>query len=136
MNEYDLSDPSILTYINRVRKRAGVPNIEEVYPDAVGNKDAMRQLIQRERLVELCFENHRFFDTRRWLIAEEENNQSVCGMNIYATDHQPDVAFWTRTVCQKDNGLAAIRKFSKRCYLYPFPQAEVDRVNFTQNYGW
>ena len=54
LNEYDPGNPDILTYLNMVRKRAGVPDIEKVYPEAVGNQKQMRELIRRERMVELC----------------------------------------------------------------------------------
>ena len=60
LNEYDPGNPDILTYLNMVRKRAGVPDIEKVYPEAVGNQKQMRELIRRERMVELCYENHRY----------------------------------------------------------------------------
>lgn len=69
-----------------IRKRAGVPDIEEVYPDAAGDQTRMRELIRRERQVELCFENLRYFDTRTWMTAETDNNMPVYGMNISAKD--------------------------------------------------
>ena len=37
-----------------------------------GNKDLLRILIQKERMVELAFEGHRYYDARRWMIAQQE----------------------------------------------------------------
>ena len=104
-----------------IRKRAGVPDIEEVYPDAVGDQTRMRELIRRERQVELCFENLRYFDTRTWMTAETDNNMPV---------------FWQRVICKYDGGRDGNRVFTKRCYLFPISQEELDRVKCTQNYGW
>lgn len=42
LNEYDPSNADITLYLNMIRKRAGVPDIEEVYPDAVGDRQDAR----------------------------------------------------------------------------------------------
>lgn len=95
-------------------------------------------MIRRERMIELNFENHRFFDTRMWLIAEQENAGAFYGMNIQATDDRPDGDFWHRTVVAADGGnTPSTRIFNKRNYLLPIPQSEIDRLyNVTQNYQW
>ena len=130
LNEYDPSSPEILTSLNAVRERAGVPHIEEVYPGAVGNQDQMRELIHRERQIELAFETHRFFDTRRWLKGEETNGRPFYGMNIFATSDAPDSGFWERTRHED-------RVFEQRHYLYPIPQSEIDRnTELVQNPYW
>ena len=128
LNEYDPSNADITLYLNMIRKRAGVPDIEEVYPDAAGDQTRMRELIRRERQVELCFENLRYFDTRTWMTAETDNNMPVYGMNISAKDHKANGEFWQRVICKY--------VFTKRCYLFPISQEELDRVKCTQNYGW
>ncbi|MEB3375309.1 RagB/SusD family nutrient uptake outer membrane protein [Bacteroides sp. CR5/BHMF/2] len=92
--------------------------------------DKMRQLIRRERQIELAFEGYRFFDTRTWRIAEETENGPVYGMNVMATDHTPTGKFWQRTVVET-------RVFSKKHYLFPIAQEELDRNKaITQNYLW
>lgn len=118
------SDPDILIYWNKIRKRAGVPNIEEVYPEAIGDKEAMRKLIHRERRIELAFEAHRFFDVRRWMIAEETNNGFCYGMYVNAAADTPigSSDFWKRTT-----SLNQARVFSKRDYFFPVAQAAIDR---------
>ena len=136
LNEYDPSNADITLYLNMIRKRAGVPDIEEVYPDAAGDQAKMRELIRRERQVELCFENLRYFDTRTWMTAETDNNMPVYGMNISAKDHKANGEFWQRVICKYDGGRDGNRVFTKRCYLFPISQEELDRVKCTQNYGW
>ncbi len=46
------ANPDIVTYLNQVRTRAGLPGIEIVYPGAVGNQEEMRKYILKERQVE------------------------------------------------------------------------------------
>lgn len=100
LNEYDPGNDDILKYVNLIRQRAGVPNLEEVYPEEVKDPIQMRQLIRHERQVELAFEGYRFFDTRTWRIAEETENGPVYGMNVMATDHTPTGKFWERTIAE------------------------------------
>ena len=130
LNEYDPSNPDILNYLNQIRSRAGVPNIQEVYPNVIGNQDLMREMIRRERRVELAFETHRFFDTRRWLIGEETNGQPFYGMNIYANTDAPGSEFWQRSLFEN-------RVFEPKHYLYPLPQSELERNSLlVQNPLW
>ncbi len=136
LNEYAPGDPNILIYLNKVRKRAGVPDLETVYPQVVGDQAKMREMIRKERMIELCFENHRFFDTRTWMIADKENNGPVYGMNVFAMDHNPTGDYWKRTVLLQDGGHDGNRVFTPKSYLFPFPEKEVTLVKFTQNYGW
>lgn len=139
LNEYNPNDPDIVLYLNKIRKRAGVPDIELVYPSAIGDRIEMRKLILRERNVELCFENDRYHTTRQWMLSETEDNGPVYGMNVNATNDNTNFntgTFWARTQARNDGSFAANRKFSPKFYLLPIPQHEYDRVNFTQNYGW
>jgi hypothetical protein len=63
-------DAEARTYINMVRTRAGLPEISE-------SGEALRQRYRNERRIELCFEDHRFYDVRRWAIGPEVYNISV-----------------------------------------------------------
>jgi len=137
LNEYDPNNSDILKYWNEIRLRAGVPKIEEVYPEIVGNKSLQRDYIRRERQVELCFENLRYFDTRTWMTSEKDDDGPVYGMNISNTNHDADGAFWKRTVVPSEGGYPGVRIFAKKKYLLPINQGELDRVkNITQNYGY
>lgn len=138
LNESDPANPDIFKYINMIRTRSGMPNIEKVYPEVAngGNQTKMRELIRHERQIELFFECHRFFDTRQWMIAKQTSNGNVYGMNVYAPVSTASgagstpAAFWKRTV-------VASRIFSDKCYLFPILQTELNKdPNLVQNYGW
>ena len=130
--DYTISDA--LTQLNRIRRRAGVPNIEDVYADA-NTYEGLKKYILRERQIELNFENLRYFDTRTNLLSEVEDNGDVYGMNVNATTSSKTGGFWQRTVIPHDGGNnPSTRVFTKRQYLLPFYQSEVDRLtNLTQN---
>ena len=144
LNEYDPQNPDILYYWNMIRHRAGVPSIGtdegEVYPEIVGDQALQRKYIRRERMVELCFEGKRYFDTRRWMIAEKEDNGKVVGCNLNATNHKISGDYWKRTSIFDtfgEAGTTSERVFTKKYYLLPMNQGELDRVpDLTQNYGW
>ena len=128
LNEYNPGDPDILKYLNLIRERAGIPQYgsgANPLPVPV-DQEAMRQAIRAERSVELMFENTRFFDLRRWDIAEETLNKPIHGMNINADG----AAFYVRT--QIEN-----RMFDPRSYFFPIPNSEVaiDK-NLVQNPGY
>ena len=121
LNEYSAGNADILTSLNQVRERAGLPGI------AAGKSQAeMRELIRHERRVELCGERLRYFDTRRWLIAEQVDGGPFYGMNV---DGDGD-SFYVRTPFET-------RVFRKEFYLFPIPQAEINKdKNIVQNPGW
>lgn len=73
--ELNKSD-SALICVNRIRERAGMPSLASISRDA----------IRHERQVELAFENHRFWDVRRWRIATTELSKSHCGIR-YILDY-------------------------------------------------
>lgn len=130
-----LEDPDMFTYWNAIRERAGLPGILEVYPEARGDKQKLLDLARRERRVELAFECQSFFDTRRWLVAENETEaDDFHGMNIDITGQfnsgvYPD-GFFQRTVLEK-------RVFKPSFYLFPIPQSAVNKNHdLTQNYKW
>ncbi len=140
--EYDCVtyEKEILDAWNKVRSRAGVDNIEEVYPEIKGNVELMRKYIRRERMVELCFEGHRYFDTRTWMTALIEDNGEVVGCNIKALNHNIGGDYWKRTSVFEtygEGGFMTRRSFTEKNYLFPVNQEELDRVpGMTQNLGW
>ena len=113
--------------VDQVRDRTGV----KMPPLPPGlSKDEMRQRIRNERRVELAFEEHRFFDVRRWKIAEETENMPIMAMRIIKN---PDNTTFNYTVVKAED-----RVFTSRMYLYPIPEVEVLKSNgaITQNLGW
>jgi starch-binding outer membrane protein, SusD/RagB family len=110
--------------INLVRARATMPAI----PAGITQQE-LRQRIQNERRVELAFEEHRFFDVRRWKIAEQTESAPLMGMRVV---RNPDNSFsFQRFEVEK-------RVFDAKMYLYPIPFDEISKSNgnLTQNPGW
>jgi hypothetical protein len=68
MNEVDGPTAQVRDAINLVRARSGVIAIPG---ELTGDKKSMRARIQRERAIELSFEEHRWWDARRWSTGEE-----------------------------------------------------------------
>jgi hypothetical protein len=112
--------------VDMVRARAGV--VMPPLPPGL-SKDEMRERIRNERRVELAFEEHRFFDVRRWKIAMETENKPIMAMSI---TRNADNTFSYQVVKAED------RQFTERMYLYPIPEVEVlkSKGNLTQNTGW
>ena len=69
-------DESVYDAINQVRNRSGMPNVSA---DRIGNQEKMRQLVRRERKVELILEGLHFVDMRRWKIGEIANDSPSYG---------------------------------------------------------
>ncbi|WP_310560574.1 RagB/SusD family nutrient uptake outer membrane protein [Flavobacterium sp.] len=110
-----------LQAVNLVRKRAGMPN----FPATI-TQDNFRTKIRNERRVELAFEDHRFWDTRRWKIGEDTKN--IYAMSITRNE---DLSL------NYQIKLLEVRPFEERMYLYPIPQSEIFKnKNLTQNTGW
>lgn len=118
-----------LKYINLIRERAGIPQYG-TGADALpvpASQDEMREAIRKERRVELAFENSRFFDVRRWKIAEQTENGPVWGLDINATT---EPGFYNLASFET-------RVFNKKHYLFPIPQSEINNdVELVQNTGW
>lgn len=113
-----------------LRDRAGLEPITDVYSNA--SVDELIQLCRQERRVELAFENHRYFDTRTWMIAPQVDGGPMYGMNTSypgSGDETPE-GYWKRVVFEN-------RVFNPNHYLFPFSQRELDRnALLVQNYGW
>jgi hypothetical protein len=125
LNEIEPANTDILKYVNMIRERAGIPGL------AAGLTQAqMREEIRNERQVELAFEYQRYFDTRRWKIAEQTDAGPFEGMNVDGGRSVNDPDFYKRTVFET-------RVFKKAYYFFPMPQSEIDRnKNLVQNPGW
>lgn len=133
LNEYDPGNSDIITYLNLVRARAGIPGIETVYPDAVGSKDKMRGHILRERQVELCFEGDRYYTLTRRLLLGQPNYQVIYGMDVNANDNGLGFSFtgfYTRKLYQQ-------RYWDNKMYLFPILQGDIEKNRaLVQNPGW
>ena len=114
-------------YINKVRSRLGV-----VMPVVTESGDPLLKRLQNERRIELAFEEHRFFDVRRWKIAPVVLNINAKKMLIVK---DPVTGIKTFSVVD----LLPARAFFDKNYLLPIPQTEINKnANplFTQNPGY
>ncbi len=126
LNESNPGDADILKYVNLIRERAGIPQYGSANLPAPVGQAAVRAAIRKERRVELCFENVRFFDTRRWKIAETTDNGLIMGLNI-----GQDLPNFLQVVPFET------RVFNKRHYLFPIPSKDVNSDDaMVQNPGW
>ncbi|MGQ7869210.1 RagB/SusD family nutrient uptake outer membrane protein [Sunxiuqinia sp. sy24] len=130
LNEVEGPVADVHYYVNEVRKRSGLDAIniswaKSNYPSKPESKEGMREIIRRERLIELSFEGHRFWDLRRWKLATQYMNQPILGWRYY-----------------KDNNDLSIDtqfepSFTRKDYLWPIKQSSVfSNTNLEQNPGW
>jgi hypothetical protein len=102
--------------LNQIRKRAGMPNITD-------SGNALRNRCRNERRVELAFEEHRFYDVRRWLIAPEAYQQFSGVSVVYKlnADHTTaTIPTITPIVVQKSAWL-------DKAYLFPVSRDEMNK---------
>ncbi len=125
MSDDDLvDDDMVYSCVNRLRERAGLPMIEDK------TKGEMREIIHRERTVELAFECVRYFDLRRWREAERVLNRPVHGVQITKDVETGDFVYSDPIEVEE-------RIFPERCYYYPIPQSELNKnAALTKNPGW
>ena len=113
---------SAMWAINEVRANAGMPAIVDT------NKESFINRLQNEWRVEFAFEDHRFWDVRRWKIADTTQRE-LYGVKIQK-DANGNLKFY--------KNLYETRKWRDAMYLYPIPQDELFKnTNLNpQNPGW
>jgi hypothetical protein len=100
-------------------------------PDLTGGlgQDEMRERIRHERRIELVYEEHRFYDIRRWEIAEDLLNGPMQGIEMTVDEGTGDVIY-TKFDFEE-------RSFPAKLYVLPIPQNEMDKSpGLTQVAGW
>ena len=103
--------------INVLRNRSDIQ-----MPKFTEDGDAWVERYERERLVELAFENHRFWDVRRW----KKGPQYFKSIQVATISSSLQL---TRST--------TARQWDDKFYFYPIPQTELKRnPNLTQNPGW
>lgn len=118
------------TYLNKIRERAGIPDVETSWNGiATLDQNKMREIVRQERTIEFYLENHTFWDLRRWKDAERHFGVKAKGMNILGTNID-EFAQETEVTFE--------RKFeSPTQYLMPIPVTDVNRnQNLVQNPGY
>ncbi len=133
LNECGESYERVLEYIDPIRARAGIPDVAtswDTYTTSPGKyktQDGLRQIIHRERAIELAFEGQRFWDLRRWKEAYNELNKPMTGWTLSESSAE---LYYTES-------LIYIHKFDIKDYFWPVPNQEIyANPNTVQNYGW
>jgi hypothetical protein len=130
-------DEEVWDEINKVRHRAGIPDVDDVWANATltasnylnrhKTKAGMREIILQERSIEMAFEGTRFFDVRRHKKAIAEFNKPSMG---WMGDKGTAEDFFVLETKQK-------RRFLMRDYLWPIPLDEINvNPNLKQNPYW
>ncbi|GGK14941.1 RagB/SusD family nutrient uptake outer membrane protein [Parabacteroides faecis] len=111
-------------YVNKVRGRQSVN-----MPPVTVSGEKLRDKIRNERRVELAFEGHRFFDVRRWGIADKTENRDLLAMNIQKKEDG------SKTY---EISLLLKRSFLEQHKLVPIPRTEIDKSegSLVQNPGY
>lgn len=129
-----LTDDEINDYIDVIRIRSGLEGVKDSWskystnPDKPLTQEGMREIIHRERMIELAFEGQRFWDLRRWKKLKEYMNNPVEGWDIYSKDIEE---FY------REPQTITTRNFQNRDYLWPIAQnVIIKNKNLVQNPGW
>lgn len=127
-NEAVGPDASVYAAINQVRTRGNIPNL----PQGL-SQDEMRQAIYRERRVELCFEDKRFYDIIRLKIAMTLMNVDRHGMKITNSSPTDNKGNWVYEPVPLNHP----HVFTQKMYLNPIPQPIISQnPKLVQNPGY
>jgi hypothetical protein len=118
----------IRKYFNMIRHRAGLPGLSQTQ---LNSPEEVQSQIIKERMIEFLFENHRYFDVRRWGIYEEVENEPIMGMNLDANKD----GFYHRVI--PNTSRTGSRIINRKLAFLPIPLEEVRRLpSLDQNPGW
>ena len=137
-NEYHGPGQRAFDKLDAIRSRAGLRGVQETWSDATiasprvlnshTTQHGLREIIHREREIELSFEGHRFFDVLRWKKAGQYFNEPIRGWNSLGTVVTQLYVMQTlqERVWQ-----------TPRDYFMPIPLIDLNRnPNLVQNPGW
>ena len=128
-NEAAGPDATVYQAINSIRSRTSV-NMPAL--PAGLSQSQMRTAIQNERQIELAFEEHRFYDVRRWKIADSTENVPAYGVTVTVNPANPSGYTYTSKIA------LAGRSFLPQHYWLPIPLSEIQASNnqLQQNPGY
>jgi hypothetical protein len=134
LNEADGPVGEIFKYPDLIRERAGLEGIEASWtkysnnPEKINTKDGRRNIIHRERAIELALEGKRFWDIRRWKEIEVYNNDPT-GWNIMGETPED---FYNPVSLRRESV-----RFTAKDYFWPIKESNLFvNKNLIQNYGW
>jgi hypothetical protein len=128
--ELNQIDNSVYDAIDKVRVRAGMPAVDQT---KYTTQTQMRELVRRERRVELAMEGLRWYDIQRWKIGEEVMNGTVYGLRLSNIDAAGNVTYTSTEHAKIED-----RVFNgAKNYLWPVPQSQLDLgKKLVQNPGY
>lgn len=134
INEAEPASTTAITYLDKIRTRAGLKGIVESWntyaknPGKYTTQAGLRDIIHRERLIELAFEGHRFWDLRRWKLAAEELNKNITGFTVLGK---------TTETYNVEKNIFSQSFIAPRDYLWPIGTYETRRnPKLVENPGW
>jgi len=104
-------------YLNKIRKRAGMPDITET-------ADALKEHYRNERRIELAFEDMRMWDVRRWVIGTKAYENAEGVSIIYKMDPVTHITSPNPTVTPNE---FETRAWLDKAYFFPIPRTEMNR---------
>ena len=130
-NEYG-NPTKALECLNVIHNRAGLPSITET------DQAKLRAIIQREKLIEMFAENHKYFDVKHWKRSDIADGLMGGSMRGFTFNIKAG-ATWPYDKSKIDTYWEAeyyVAFWSPIMYLEPFPQTEVNKGTITQNPGY
>src|SRR5690606_3949069 len=88
LNELHGANDESIHYLDLVRAKTGLPGVKEAWsnfsrnPGKFTTADGLKEIIRRERAIEMALEGQRFWDLRRWKTAPDELNKSISGWDV------------------------------------------------------
>lgn len=123
--DYDRYKTQALDALGEVRDRVGLPRRTAT---EASDKEAFMKLLRKERCVELAGEGFRYWDLRRWKLAESAiNGQNVHGVKI--TKNGDNTFSYEKVEC--DGGTP--RSFLDKFYYFSLPTSETGNNNLCEN---
>lgn len=136
LNEADNTEVNrdeAIKYIDKVRSRAGLKGVEESWtnystnPGKFQSQVGLREIIHRERLIELSFEGHRFWDLRRWKEAMDAYRTPIESWDL--EQREPQYYYRKKVIRNQTFGL--------KDYFWPISNGNLRiNPNLEQNLGW
>ncbi len=133
LNEVNGPSDEIYLYLDKIRARAGLPGVEEAWnnysvnPNKYRTQEGLREIIHRERTIELMFEGQRFWDLRRWKKAVNELNRPITGWDL---EQETAQGYFREKMVYN-------MTFRTRDYLWPLNENTIlANPTLVQNPGW
>ena len=145
MNELSALDATAFDAVNQVRRRVGMPDLQNTdasKPTYCATQDDLRQRIRNEWRVEFALEGgKRQWDIRRWGIAMDVLNKPRYGLKYDLVESPNALDGDGGKICilyqGSNQAVGASTAYKEHNYVYPVPQSEIDlNPNLTQNPGY